>query len=386
MAFPEQIHIKTTLNEKSHVLYGPNGFYYAFVYLIRDAKQEKNPRIKARKQRYLLAYIRHDMKNKVGFEWLVAPSGLVRGRRTRFDSEVDYAMVKYKRVEPETLPESAFEWYELVRKGRMIKDGRYVRKIMGLAGGAKLWDEYKMIRDKSAAITRKYKKLRSDWGYRNRTLSRDGEWKVYFIDRKRYPLSGIGVVEAVTVLPSKPIRRLKIVNNHLGPKRYPETKLVVSGLYPHSRWTQKVFELKHAIDVCRYGGNMFEDGDEDIAIAVNNGVVVGGFSYGIDGKTFKIDYLCSGKLVANTGTVLLYAAEEFARQNKCDRIRLRAAGNAKPFYFKTGLVYTKKAAREGATSIRVNNSNNNSNNSATSKRRRLVLPSGNTADMVRLVR
>jgi hypothetical protein len=125
-----------------------------------------------------------------------------------------------------------------------------------------------------------------------------------------------------------------------------------------------------------------------IAIALNNGIVVGGFSWEFRGQSLHIKYLCSSKLVPNVGTVCLYAAEEFARQHDKKRVYLLAAANAKPFYFKVGYNYLSgeggSSVRSTEASSRRNKKNSNTNNTATSKRK-LVLPSRSNRKMRRYV-
>jgi hypothetical protein len=140
------------------------------------------------------------------------------------------------------------------------------------------------------------------------------------------------------ILDRKRINRINKINTYLGAKFVPRTKLTIRPFKRDALWTNATSYLKKWTE-CSINVNDMYDPVDEIAVAFNNGVVVGGFTFSLTDTDFKITYLCSSKLMPNIGSVLVYAGEEFARIHGKERLSLVSIDNAKPFYFKVGLDY-----------------------------------------------
>ena len=183
------------------------------------------------------------------------------------------------------------------------------------------------------------------------------------------------------------------INNYLGSKHVPAIGISIHP-YPTtksdlSKKNEMLVALDAALQSCTYRASLLRstlDPRTHVAVAKKNGIVVGGFSFEKRGESLHIKYLCSSKRVYNIGTVLMYAAEEYARFVGLKRVYMHAAGSAKPFYFKQGYNYLSNESNMSPLQSYRSDSNNsnNSNNTATSKRR-LLLPSGSNAKMRKYV-
>jgi hypothetical protein len=221
-------------------------------------------------------------------------------------------------------------------------------------------DVYKSLTIK-LQMQNEYDTLQRNVSKRKQIFDKDGEWEVLFWSNH---------VDRVTknVLPKKRISRMDKINHYLNFKEYPKTRITI---YPDSRrkrnnnsfstsmWNKAFIALDLAIDKCPFRKKLLEE--MNIAIAMNNGVVVGGFSYGYRGRSLSMNYLCSSKLVPNIGTVLMYAAEEFARKTGHLRIFLNSTSNAKMFYFLMGYDHMSNNSNCNYSEIKSNYSNSNSN-------------------------
>lgn len=241
-----------------------------------------------------------------------------------------------------------------------------------------------------------YRKLRQQ-NRSFRILHPDGPWEVHFWSNRSTRNAPWTVV-----LPRKRINRNNKINVYYNIKEHPETKVVIHSNKEKntSFWNKATLALEMTLKVefvdesesCPYTRNILYSLDnKSIAIALNNGIVVGAFSWEMRGQSLHIKYLCSSKLVPNIGTALLYAAEEFARYYNKKRVYLLAAANAKPFYFKVGYNYLSDASSE-ATGIRSKTitgasrkTNSNSNNNTATSKRKLILPTNTNRKMRRYV-
>jgi hypothetical protein len=242
---------------------------------------------------------------------------------------------------------------------------------------------------------KEYEQLRYQKSIATKFLDPEGPWEVHFWSKRTKPRTN--------VLPRTEISgRVNKINQYLNSKEYPATKVVIHSTREKNATFRKkaLMALQFAINgsliskfpkPCPYtNGIMAGRHKKTIAIALNNGIVVGGFSWEFRGQSLHIKYLCSSKLVPNVGTVCLYAAEEFARHHDKKRVYLLAAANAKPFYFKVGYNYLTEASRGSsvrsteASSRRNKKKNSNTSNTATSKRK-LVLPTRSNRKMRRYI-
>jgi hypothetical protein len=202
---------------------------------------------------------------------------------------------------------------------------------------------------------------------RNLDLHPDGAWEVHIWSKTQKKIRTV-------LLDKRKINRINKINTYLGAKYVPRTKVVLRPYRRDAFWTNATTPLRNWNRMkaeCVIDFNNEEFDDVDMAVAFNNGVVVGGFSFYLTETDFKITYLCSSKLVPNIGVVLVYAAEEFARILGKKRLSLFSLDNAKPFYFKVGLNYDTDTAGTSMYSY------TNSNNSVTSRpyvRKKLHFP------------
>jgi N-acetylglutamate synthase-like GNAT family acetyltransferase len=222
--------------------------------------------------------------------------------------------------------------------------------------------------------------------YAKKSLPLAGDWHVDIFDGDYYSLDNTVSLK----MPSVKISRNRI-NKYLGSKYYPAISI---SIHPptKSNFTSKKNEMIVALDAalqsCTYRNNLLRT--NHIAVAKKNGIVVGGFSFEQRKQSLHIEYLCSSKRVYNIGSVLMYAAEEYARFVGLKRVYMMAASNAKPFYFRVGYNYlsneTNMSSLQSYTGSDAKNSNNsnNSNNTATSKRL-LHFPTGTNAKMRKYV-
>ena len=232
-------------------------------------------------------------------------------------------------------------------------------------------------------LSQQYKAL-----YSKKSLPLAGDWHVDIFDGD-YDSHSVELVNTVSLkMPSVKISRNRYINKKLGSKHYPAMSV---SIHPptKSNFTTKKNEMMVALDValqsCTYKTSLLRG--PHVAVAKKNGIVLGGFSFEKRGVSLHIKYLCSSKRVKNIGTVLMYAAEEYARFIGLKRVHMMAAGNAKPFYFKVGYNYLSNQynmSTPQSYSGSDSNNSNNSNNTATSKRR-LLLPSSRNAKMRKYV-
>ena len=218
-----------------------------------------------------------------------------------------------------------------------------------------------------------------------------GDWVVDIFDDDYYSHSAELVNTVSLKLPWVKISRKvgnRNINKYLGSKHYPAMSVTIHPPTKSNFTTKKnemIVALDAALQSCTYKTNILRG--THVAVAKKNGIVVGGFSFEKRGASLHIKYLCSSKRVYNIGTVLMYAAEEYARFVGLKRVYMMAAGNAKPFYFKVGYNYLSNQSNVSSIYSRGgsdSNNSNNSNNTATSKRR-LLLPSGSNAKMRKYV-
>jgi N-acetylglutamate synthase-like GNAT family acetyltransferase len=227
--------------------------------------------------------------------------------------------------------------------------------------------------------SQKYKAL-----YSKKSLPLEGKWHVEIFDGDFYSQQNTVSLQ----MPSVKISRNQNINTYQGRKYYPAISISIHSSMK-SNFTSKKNEMKVALDAalqsCTYRTNLLRS-PHHIAVAKKNDIVVGGFSFEKRKKSLHIEYLCSSKRVYNIGSVLMYAAEEYAKFVGLKRVYMMAAANAKPFYFKVGYNYLsdEETNKSGLFSYTVsnakNNNNSNSNNTATSKRR-LHFPTSTNAKM-----
>lgn len=222
-------------------------------------------------------------------------------------------------------------------------------------------------------------------------LDPDGVWEVVIWSKSQKNVKTV-------FLERKRINRINKINTYLGAKFVPRTKLTLRPLKRDAFWANATAPLRKWNRMkaeCIIDFNDEEFDDVDMAVAFNNGVVVGGFSFYLTETDLKITYLCSSKLVPNIGSVLIYAGEEFARIHGKKRLSLHSLNNAKPFYFKVGLDYNSNTSgsemysytsrntgklhfpyrtghrmRKYVTSLKRSDTNNNANSQSRKKRRR----------------
>lgn len=163
-------------------------------------------------------------------------------------------------------------------------------------------------------------------------LDPDGAWEVVICSKAQKNVKTV-------LLDSKRINRKNKINTYLGAKFVPITKLTIRPFKKDAFWTSATSHMKKWTECAINVNDKNQYDNDDIAVAFNNGIVVGGFLFYLTDTDLKIVYLCSSKMVPNIGSVLIYAAEEFARMYGKKRLSLVSIENAKPFYFKVGLDY-----------------------------------------------
>jgi hypothetical protein len=220
--------------------------------------------------------------------------------------------------------------------------------------------EYKLAFEMYSEYERLRYMKRYDPFVKTHILNPTGPWEVHFWSPRKWR-NNINETWS-TVLPRSSITgRLDKINQYLRGRVYPETTVTIHSMRRDTLfWKKASMALEFAINQnlitnnnfgCRYAkGIMFGRIPKQIAFALNNGIVVGGFDWKFVGGSLSINHMCSSKLIPNIGTVLLYAAEEFARYHDKRRINLLANANAKPFYFKVG--YNYMSGNDSGTNVR----------------------------------
>jgi hypothetical protein len=199
-------------------------------------------------------------------------------------------------------------------------------------------------------------------------------------------------------LPSKPIDRNNRINEVLGTKMYPETKVVFKYVNKRHDMKRILAPLKSSDKFrrCEYADELIDSvftcSNVAIAYATHErirNVVVGACSWseksGHRSLDIEIHYLCSSKMCRGAGTSIMYAMEDLAQTFHYDGIRLLADGRAKPFYFKMGLKQNETGG-SGSTLHVINNTNNTAQSRAGTRKKRIVFPSRSERYMQKKVR
>lgn len=182
-----------------------------------------------------------------------------------------------------------------------------------------------------------------------------------------------GDIKLNKTLPQKPIERHHMINNALGAKMYPETRVVYKFLTDMNEADRLVAPLESRMfQECQYADEIANMNKTDFArgnhITVAymtyeriRNVAVAACSWKIDSwrnkRAIEIKYLCSSKMCSGAGTSIMYAMEEVAKALCIDTIRLIAAASSKPFYFKIGLEYDAPTSTISTMELTTNTTN-----------------------------